>query len=136
MLSNLWHCIDVRLCPGAALWQRWFPYLTWTYSPVSSPPNLAWAHVQSYVSFCFFCRLQSGNSITNMSRLVSVNRSYIRTHRKFHMVAYTLYCTFLWINFKKSSFFFTCIQNSHDLLATFFAVFESNESILLCTFQI
>lgn len=132
MLSNLWHCIDVRLCPGAALCQRWFPYLTWTSSPGSTPPNLARAHVQSYVSFCFFCRLQSGNSITNLSSLVSVNRSYIKTHRKFHMVAYTLYCTCLWILF----YFFTCIQNSHELFATFFAVFESNGSILLCTFQI
>lgn len=82
VLSNRWHCIATRLSPVAALCQCCFRRLTWTSSLVSSHPNLTRAHVRSNVSFCFFCGLPSGNSITNVSSLVSVNGSYIKTPPK------------------------------------------------------
>lgn len=84
-------CIAERPSAVAALCQCWCLHLTWTSSPVSSHPDLARAHGQSNVSFCVFCGLPSGNSITNVSSLVSVNRSYIKNPQKMpHGHLYTL----------------------------------------------
>lgn len=74
---------------------------TWASSLVSYHPNLARAHVQSSVSFCLFCRLPSGNSITNVSNLVSVNGSYIKKPLKMpHDCLYAiLYIAYGWTFF-------------------------------------